>query len=198
MGEEADDIFYSFHLSKGDSKKYNTVKISFKRYFIKKHYVIYERSMFNRRVQKPNESDDSLLTDLHRLAEFYEYGDLHDQLIRDRIVVGLRDAKLSEKLQTDSELTLEKAVILAQQNKAIKQQQLNLRDSSSQSGATNLINVDAMKEQSRERPWQRVSQYQMASNSVCSRCGKLPSHSQDRCPAREAICKKCNKKAITK
>ena len=69
--------------------------------------------MFNRRVQKPDESVDSFITDLHRLAEFCEYGDLHDQLIRDRIVVGLRDAKVSEKLQTDSELTLEKAVILA-------------------------------------------------------------------------------------
>jgi len=37
--------------------------------------------------------------DLHSLAEFCEYGDLHDQLIRDRIVVGLLDKKLSEKLQ---------------------------------------------------------------------------------------------------
>ena len=31
-------------------------------------------------------------------------------MIRDRIVVGLHDAKLSETLQLDAELTLEKAV----------------------------------------------------------------------------------------
>ena len=195
MGEEADDIFYSFHLSEEDSKKYGTVKTNFERYFIKKRNVIYERSMFNRRVQKPDESVDSFITDLHRLAEFCEYGDLHDQLIRDRIVVGLRDAKVSEKLQTDSELTLEKAVILARQNEAIKQQQLNLRDSSSsQLGATNSVNIDAIKKTYRQRPQPRTSQPQMANNSVCSRCGKSPSHSKDRCPAREATCRKCNKK----
>ena len=108
--------------------------------------------------------------------------------------MGLRDAKVSEKLQTDSELTLEKAVILARQNEAIKQQQLNLRDSSSQSGATNSVNVDAIKKTYRQRPQPRTSQSQMANNSVCSRCGKSPSHSKDRCPAREATCRKCNKK----
>ena len=37
-------------------------------------------------------------------------GALHDKMIRDRLVVGLRDANLSEKLQLDSELTLEKAI----------------------------------------------------------------------------------------
>ena len=99
MGEEADDIFYSFHLSEEDSKKYGTVKTNFERYFIKKRNVIYERSMFNRRVQKPDESVDSfIITDLHRLAEFCEYGDLHDQLIRDQIVVGLRDAKSCKQI----------------------------------------------------------------------------------------------------
>ena len=31
-------------------------------------------------------------------------------MIRDRIVVGIQDAKLSEKMQLDPDLTLEKAV----------------------------------------------------------------------------------------
>ena len=44
-------------------------------------------------------------------------------MIRDRLVVDLRDAKLSEKLQLDSELTLEKAVNQARQSEALKKQQ---------------------------------------------------------------------------
>ena len=44
-------------------------------------------------------------------------------MIRDKLVVGLRDAKLSEKLQFDSELTLEKAVNQARQSEAVKKQQ---------------------------------------------------------------------------
>ena len=77
-------------------------------------------------MQNPDESVDSFITDLHNLVEFCEYGDLHDQLIRDRIVVGLRDKKLSEQLQMDPKLTLEKAVTCARQSEAVKQQQSTL------------------------------------------------------------------------
>ena len=48
---------------------------------------------------------------------------LKDQLIRDRIVVGLKNKKLSEKLQLDLELTLEKAMAQARQNEEIKKKQ---------------------------------------------------------------------------
>ena len=43
--------------------------------------------------------------------------------MRDRIVVGLKDKKLSEKLQLNSKLSLEKAVTQARQSEAVKKQQ---------------------------------------------------------------------------
>ena len=48
-------------------------------------------------------------------------------MIRDRIVVGLRDATLSEKLQMDPDLTLDKAVVAARQREAVKTQQAVVR-----------------------------------------------------------------------
>ena len=48
-------------------------------------------------------------------------------MIRDRIVVSLKDASLSEKLQPDSELTLEKAILKATQSEMVKKQQQELR-----------------------------------------------------------------------
>ena len=53
------------------------------------------------RKQEDSETVDEFITDLYRLAENCEYGNLHDELVRDRIVVGIRDRKLSEKLQLD-------------------------------------------------------------------------------------------------
>ena len=44
------------------------------------------------------------------LAEHCEYGALHDEMIRDRIVVGIVDRLLSLKLQLDAQLTLKKAI----------------------------------------------------------------------------------------
>ena len=115
MGDEADDILRSFKLSDTDVKKYRVVKEKFEDHFIKKRNVIYERARFNSRKQEKGEPVDSFITDLHALAEHCDYKDLHDEMIRDRIVVGLRDAALSEKLQLDSKLTLEKAVTTAWQ-----------------------------------------------------------------------------------
>ena len=59
-----------------------------------------------------------------------EFGELKEQLIRDRIVVGIRDISLSEKLQMDADLTLEKAKRLVRQLEAVQGQQaiLNKHD----------------------------------------------------------------------
>ncbi|UYV77253.1 K02A2.6-like [Cordylochernes scorpioides] len=58
---------------------------------------------------------------------------LSDKLIRDRIVVGVRDKALSERMQLDTELTLEKAVKMVRQQEAVRQQQVDLqRPSTSQ------------------------------------------------------------------
>ena len=48
---------------------------------------------------------------------------MQDEMIRDRIVVGIQDAALSEKLQLETDLSLESAIAKVRQSKLIKQQQ---------------------------------------------------------------------------
>lgn len=48
-------------------------------------------------------------------------------MIRDRIVVGLRDAALSKKLHLDPELTLDKAVTVVRQSETVRKQQTVVR-----------------------------------------------------------------------
>ena len=48
-------------------------------------------------------------------------------MIRDQIVVGIRDAKLSEKMQMDANLTLEKAITMALQSESVKNQPVTVR-----------------------------------------------------------------------
>ena len=127
MGDDADDILRSFRLSEADSKNYDSVVSAFDSHFVKRPNVIYERAKFNQRRQEPGEPVDAFITALYGLAEHCGYASLHEEMIRDRIVVGLLDAKLSEKLQLDPELTLSKAVTQVRQAEAIKQQQALLR-----------------------------------------------------------------------
>ena len=125
MRDAADDILKSFKLSSDDAAKYGVVKDKFDQHFVKKHNVIFERVKFNRRVQREGETVDSFVTDLYCLAEHCNYDTLHDETIRDRIVVGLKDFKLSEKLENDSELTLAKAIQQARQTEAGKNSKLS-------------------------------------------------------------------------
>jgi hypothetical protein len=55
------------------------------------------------------------ITDLFNLAEHCNFGVLREEFIRDRIVVGIRDKALSEKLQLEADLILEKAVNFVRQ-----------------------------------------------------------------------------------
>uniref|UniRef100_A0A1X7U9J4 Retrotransposon gag domain-containing protein n=1 Tax=Amphimedon queenslandica TaxID=400682 RepID=A0A1X7U9J4_AMPQE len=95
MGAEADKIFRFFKLTTAQAKKYDTVIEKFTSHFIKKRNVIYERARFNMRCQEEGESVDAFVTNFYSLAEHCGFKNIHDQLIRDRIVVGIRDAKLS-------------------------------------------------------------------------------------------------------
>ena len=127
MGKEADDVLKSFGLSDEEQKVYTTVTGKYVNYFNVRRNTIFERARFNLRKQEEGESVDQFITSLYTLAEHCDYGELKDQLIWDRIVVGLRDAKISEKLQMDPALTLEKAVTQARQKEAVHEQQSIVR-----------------------------------------------------------------------
>ena len=130
MGHMADDVLNTLALLEEDKKKYDTVRQAFDKHFICKHNVIYERAKFNKRCQEPGETVEAFITAVHKLAEHCQYGILRDEMIRDRLVVGIRDHRLSEKLQLDSELTLVKAITKIRQSEEIKKQQPALRQNS--------------------------------------------------------------------
>ena len=65
------------------------------------------------RRQEEGELVDLFITSLYWLAKHCNYRDLRDELIRYQIIVGLRDSNLSERLQTDPELTLDKVITMA-------------------------------------------------------------------------------------
>ena len=64
---------------------------------------------------------DAFIQDLYRPAEDCEYGSLKDGLVRDRIVVGVLDDTLSDRLQAKAELTFEHAVHMSRQSEAREQ-----------------------------------------------------------------------------
>ena len=88
---------------------YGQVIAQFDTFFKVRKNTIFERARFNRRIQIDGESAEQFITCLYQLAEDCAYGDLRDEMIWDRLVVGIRDSTLSERLQMDADLTLDRA-----------------------------------------------------------------------------------------
>ena len=76
-------------------------------------------------------------------------------MIRDRIVVGIRDAALSERLQMDENLNLHKAVHTLRQSQVVKQQQATVRgESDPDDGSIGAIKTP---ERDKLKPWKSIN-----------------------------------------
>ena len=89
-------------------KKYNKVVEVFDEYFTVRKNIIFERARFDKKYQLPNESAKQFISEIHQLGENCEFGPMKEELIRDCLVVGICDHALSECLQIEAELTLDK------------------------------------------------------------------------------------------
>ena len=151
MGDEADDVLRGLKLSDTDLRNYSKVQEGFQSFFVVKKNIVYELARFNMRKQEENETVDAFVTALYALAEHCNYGTLHDELLRDRIVVGLADKWLSERKQMEKNLDLEKAIDMARQSEAVKKQQNTLRSDTSGVKQMEAYSVDSFSKQTARR-----------------------------------------------
>jgi len=119
-----------------------------------------------------------------------KYKNVVEELVRDRLVVGIRDLALSERLQLESDLTLDKAKRLIRQREAVKLQQDFLQKPKMKEE----IPLDAIRQKPTKRKLPALPLTPARpSVSNCRRCGS-GSHPRQSCPARDATCFRCNRR----
>lgn len=126
MGEQAEEIYATFALSKDNSMKFDAVAEQFNKPFIPRRNVIFERATLNTRLQQDGESTEDFLTAPHTLSKDFEFGALREEFMRDRLVVGIKDNHLCSKLQLDADLTLQEALESVRQIESVCQRQVQL------------------------------------------------------------------------
>ena len=146
LGEEAELVLISTSATEEDRKDNVSIMAKSDAFFKVRRNVIFERGAVQQ--AQPGESAEQYL---YSIAANCEYGTLESEMIRDQLVVGIRDAALSERLQLHAELTLEKAKKSIRQREAVKEQQTIL------DGTNSAANVDAM-HNNRDRGGQRDRQ----------------------------------------
>ena len=97
-GRECLQILKNPGLSGEQSSSVADVLSALERYFSPQKNVVFERFEFNSSFQSPNETVDSYINNLRYLASTCEFGALTDELIRDRLVIGVKESSLKEKI----------------------------------------------------------------------------------------------------
>ncbi|CAC5392948.1 unnamed protein product [Mytilus coruscus] len=158
-----------------NKKKYAKVIEQFDKYFI----VRRNEAKFNKRKQDDDEGVESFVTSLYTLTEHCGYNDLRQEMIRDRIVVGIKDSNLSLKMQLDPSLLLRKQTDMARQSESVKKQQAIMRCDNPNS------NVDAVKSKFNKTKFVKKQKqpFHSQQKAGCQRCGNRQYHPREKMPS---------------
>ena len=146
------------------------IKTTLQKHYEPKPIVIAERFHFHQRSQAMGESVADYMAELRRLTTHCAYGTHLNEALRDRLVCGLTNVAIQKRLLGEVDLTLEKAMEIAQGMEAAEK---NAKTLKGKDPAVHAVNPGG--------------------TTKCFRCAK-PGHDPKECRHRDAECHKCKKK----
>lgn len=175
IGPDAIQVFNNFNLTPQQQTDVEIIKEKFKNYFIPKINLSFERYNFFKITQKEGETLDDFLNAIKTQAKTCEFEGLHDSLLKDKIVFGVYSDQVREKLLTESDLTLDKAIAICRASEQATKQLKEINNAESQQ-------VNILKNKSKQSKKEEFN---------CRRCGTK--HGRQNCPAYKSKCEKCQK-----
>ena len=125
-GQEAQDIHEHFQFdeetAEADRKNYTKILDKFGDYCRPRKNVVYELYRFWSRDQIQDEHVDNWVKDLRTIAVDCEFGEQEDLMIRDKLVFGICDTRVKERMLRESDLTLQKALDIVRAAESTKAQ----------------------------------------------------------------------------
>ena len=150
--------------------------------------TIYERYVFFSRNQENGESIDHYVTVLKTMSNTCEFGDLKESLIRDRVVFGIQDNSVRERLLRGPDLTpqtaIEKVRSAELTNAQLKQIKADHKIAEESIHAVKVNGGQLSKNRDQDISIPIVN---------CRYCGRKHPRDKNQCPAYGAKCQKCGK-----
>ena len=129
MGSDALRVFDGLRFQNAEDKeKIEEVIKAMEEFCVGQTNEIYERYTFNKRDQEPNETIDAYVAVLRTLVKTCKYQALEDEMIRDRIVLGVRDNSTRKKLLQEKKLDLQKCIDICRANEKTASQLRNIEE----------------------------------------------------------------------
>lgn len=197
IGEEARDVYSTFTdwAAEGDEKKIAPVLQKFAEYCQPRKNVPFERYRFNRRTQEAGESYDQYKTALRKLAEGCDFDTITpDEMLRDRLIFGIRDSKVRERLLRESKLTLGKTDEICRAAESMHTQMKIVGDLTEPEA--NKVDQERMPNWRKSKKATRKRQQQGPGRrgKECEKCGYQHQENSESCPAIGQECLKCGKR----
>ncbi|UYV76723.1 K02A2.6-like, partial [Cordylochernes scorpioides] len=148
-----------------------------KRHFSPKRSIVVERFIFFKRMQLKEESISDYLVEIKRLASSCNFGNFLEDSLRDKMVCGLYNAKIQNRILSEGDISLAKVIEIALSMEAAEKN-------------TKLFHLEQGEDCVDKLRMERKVESNFQ-NGKCKHCGKLH---RELCRFKEAICFKCNKK----
>ena len=201
IGEEALDKFNTFSLTEEQKNNSKDVMQAFEEYCTPKNNETIDRYIFFTRNQQNGESFINYLTELKALMGKCDFGDIKDSLLKDRIICGILNPTLKDRLLREDKLDLENCINICKASELAEIQLKTIQDESSVDAIKLYKNRQVETRKNRQpSPGNRKSTEEQTTDGsssaekqkrACSRCGYQ--HEPRQCPAYGKKCAKCGK-----
>ncbi|XP_060854871.1 uncharacterized protein K02A2.6-like [Metopolophium dirhodum] len=197
IGDDAYELLETLNAT-SSAATVETIFKTLQEYYEPKYNVIIEQFNFFRRKQEEFETFDKFLRDIKTIAKRCNFGDLENTMVKVRIVLGVKNRALQERLLRAPDLTLSQTVEHCKSAELAKQQQEVLHKSD-EVDVHNMTNTGNTKTKSvkNNSKWQDFSKKDRSSSSSvdveydCKKCGRR--HGYKKCFAFGKSCIKCGK-----
>ena len=170
-GPEAQDVHEHFQFdaetAAADKKDYAKLLDMFGEYCNPRKNVVYERFRFWSRDQNRDEHVDNWVKDLRTIAVDCEFEEQEDLMIRDKLVFGICDTRVKERMLRESDLTLQKALDIVRAAESTKAQMKEMsREATSidqiQASGSRRSNKQEYREKRSCFKWEKLDIYHLA------------------------------------
>eukprot|EP00118_Oscarella_pearsei_P024302 m.303615 g.303615 ORF g.303615 m.303615 type:complete len:404 (+) comp40836_c0_seq2:158-1369(+) len=204
IGDDGLDLYETFTWDEeDDAKDIAKVLKKYRDYCVPVLDETFERYTFYQRDQAPGEPMSEYITAVTKLARTCNFGIAKDTHIRDRLVQGIRDGSLRQKLFEKQPLTMEKCLAILRANEVNKYraqaittaetvQHVRSKPKPKPKPNTGRSTTDQQRHQP-NRSTQKPGKLHYGGEK-CSYCGLAHASQKSSCSAVERECRKCGKK----
>jgi len=207
MGRDCVQILQNLGLTGENTLK--AAEDALEAYFIPKKNIVYERYEFNTCTQQAEENIDSYVSRLRKLSSTCKFGALTDDLIRDRLIIGLNSRSTQLRLLKEQDLSLTKALGMCRASENAEKQVKVIHNKEPSSENINIVKTRQTRRRQQGESTARATQSNFHRGSttkptakppqtgtqreLCFFCGNKRHQNRKECPAYGQTCRKCKK-----